>query len=113
MSYIGQKLAKNPIRVGKERLYDILRSPIVTEKSTLVSQNGAYTFSVDLNASKPEIKQAVEEVFKVKVEKVNTLRVKGKKTPRRFKGIAGKRPDKKKAVVRLVAGQNIDVAAGV
>ena len=59
------------------------------------------------------VKQAVEEVFKVKVEAVNTVVVKGKQTTRRFKGIPGKRPNTKKAIVRLVEGQNIDVAAGV
>lgn len=112
MRHIGQKLAKNPVKVGKERVFDILSAPIVTEKSTLISQNRQYTFRVPLDASKPEIKQAVEEVFKVKVQNVNTQVSKGKQTTRRFKGNPGKRSDVKKAIVTLEEGQNIDVAAG-
>lgn len=113
MRHIGQKLAKSPLKVGKARIFDILSEPVVTEKSTLISQSNQYTFKVPVDAAKPEIKQAVEEIFKVKVRKVNTILSKGKQTTRRFKGQPGKRNDVKKAIVTLEQGQNIDVAAGL
>ncbi len=91
--------------------YDIVRSPVITEKSTLGSENNQVTFRVPLTASKPEIKAAVEDLFGVKVRKVNTLRVKGK--TKRFRGIKGRRPDVKKAMVTLEEGHSIDVTTGV
>jgi len=98
-------------RMGKQRIYEVLVAPVVTEKSTLGSENNQITFKVAKDATKPEIKKAVEEVFKVKVQSVNTLNLPGK--TKRFRGVEGKRSGIKKAVVRLEAGQNIDVSAGL
>jgi len=100
-----------PTTVSSERAYELLRAPIVTEKSTRGSEFGQVTFEVPLDASKPEIKLAVERLFEVQVRAVNTIRVKGK--TKRFRGRPGKRSDYKKAVVTLAEGQSIDLAAGV
>jgi len=89
----------------------ILRAPVVTEKSTLIGEHNQVTFRVVMDATKPEILQAVEGLFSVKVEKVNTLRVKGK--TKRFRGAAGRRSDWKKAVVTLAEGHSVDVTAGI
>ena len=97
--------------VSRERMYDIVRRPVITEKATHGSEHNQVTFEVALDASKPEIKRAVENLFDVKVTSVNTLRVKGKK--KRFKGRFGRRSDYKKAIVTLGEGQHIDVTAGV
>jgi len=96
---------------SRERIYEILRAPVVTEKSTLGSEHNQVTFRVPLDASKPEIKAAVEELFKVKVKAVNTLRQQGK--VKRFKGIRGRRPTRKKAFVTLVEGHSIDITTGI
>lgn len=94
-----------------EWMYEIIRSPHVTEKATLGSQYSQVTFKVPNTATKPSIKKAVEVLFDVKVKRVNTLIQKGK--TKRFKGVAGKRSDFKKAVVTLEEGQTIDAGAGV
>ncbi len=99
------------VRVGEGRRYDLVLSPVITEKSTQGSEHNQITFRVPLNASKPEIKAAVEGLFKVKVETVNTLRQQGK--VKRFRGRRGKRPDYKKAIVRLVEGEIIDVTSKI
>jgi large subunit ribosomal protein L23 len=91
--------------------YDVILSPVVTEKSTLGSQHNQVTFRVPLTATKPAIKAAVEKLFKVEVKAVNTLRQQGK--VKRFQGRIGKRPDTKKAIVSLAEGQSIDVTTGV
>ena len=91
--------------------YDIIRSPAITEKATMCANNNQVIFNVARQASKPEIKAAVEGVFKVKVTAVNTLRSQGK--VKRFRGYVGKRNDTKKAVVTLAQGQTIDVTTGV
>ncbi len=91
--------------------YDTILGPVITEKSTMVSEYNQVIFRVPLGATKPEIKAAVEGLFSVKVEAVNTIRVKGK--TKRFKGIMGRRSDYKKAMVRLAEGQSIDVTTGV
>ena len=96
---------------SKERIYELIRSPIMTEKSTMISEYNQVSFRVPLNASKPEIKAAIEELFKVNVTAVNTLRQKGK--VKLFRGRRGKRVDIKKAIVTLAEGQSIDVATGV
>ncbi|MCG8503832.1 MAG: 50S ribosomal protein L23 [Sphingomonadales bacterium] len=93
------------------RHYDVVLSPVITEKSTLGSEHNQYTFKVAQDASKGDIKAAVEGLFDVKVKKVNTLRQKGK--TKRFRGIKGRRPDVKKAIVTLEDGQSIDITAGV
>ena len=97
--------------LGRERMYEVIRSPIITEKATLISEYNQVSFRVPLDATKPEIKAAVEGLFKVKVTAVNTLRQKGK--VKRFRGRPGKRPDTKKAVVTLAEGNSIDVTTGV
>lgn len=94
-----------------ERNYTVILRPVITEKSTQGSEHNQVTFKVPLDASKPEIKAAVENLFKVKVNKVNTLRVKGK--TKVFRGRPGKRPDWKKAVVTLADGDMIDVTTGL
>ncbi len=89
------------------RHYDTLLAPVITEKSTLLSEDGKVVFRVPLEATKKDIAEAVEELLGVKVERVNTLRVKGKM--KRFRGIQGRRVDIKKAVVTLAEGQSIDI----
>lgn len=90
---------------------DILRKPVITEKSTSLLQDNKYTFLVDPRANKTEIKNAVESIFKVKVEKVNTMRVKGKY--KRVRNISGKTPDTKKAIVKLKQGDKIEIFEGM
>lgn len=94
-----------------EWMYEIIRNPIVTEKSTMGSANGQVTFKVPLSATKPKIKTAVETLFKVDVTNVNTSIQKGK--TKRFKGIKAFRGDQKKAIVTLKEGQTIDVGTGL
>ena len=103
--------AKAKKKEVQEWMYDIIRNPLVTEKSTLGSQYGQVTFRVPKSATKPDIKVAVETLFDVKVKSVNTLIQKGKN--KRFKGIMGRRSDVKKAVVTLEEGQTIDVGVGI
>ena len=98
-------------KVSSQRLYEVIRAPLVTEKSTMASEHNQVVFKVPLNASKPEIKTAVEDLFKVKVKAVNTLRLKGKS--KRFRGKLGKRSDIKKAYVTLEEGHSIDVTTGI
>ena len=99
------------VKLTQEQMYDIIREPIVAEKSTLGSQFGQVTFKVGLLATKPEIKVAVEQLFDRKVKAVNTLRHKGK--VKRFRGRIGRRSDFKKAVVTFEDGQDVDVSQGV
>ncbi len=93
------------------RHYDTIVSPVITEKSTIVSEHNQVIFEVAINATKVEIKEAVETLFKVTVTAVNTMRVKGK--TKRFRGIAGRRKDIKKAVVTLKDGDTIDISTGL
>ena len=97
--------------VATPRHYDTILSPHITEKATLLSEQNKVVFKVALDATKDEIASAVEELFKVNVLKVNTVVTKGKAT--RFRGIAGRRSDVKKAIVTLAAGQSIDVTTGL
>jgi len=96
---------------SQERVYELIRRPMVTEKATLISEHNQVAFVVPLDANKFEIKAAIETLFKVKVTSVNTLRQKGKK--KRFRGVAGRRSDIKKALVTLAEGNSIDVTTGV
>ena len=96
---------------SRERMYDIVLSPVITEKATLGSEHGQVTFRVPLDADKHEIKAAIEALFEVKVKAVNTLRQKGKS--KRFRGHLGKRNDYKKAIVALEEGHTIDVTTGL
>ena len=93
------------------RHYDVIQSPIITEKATRLSEQNKVVFRVADDASKDEIAAAVEELFKVKVTKVNTLNVKGK--TKRFRGVMGRRSDIKKAIVTLAEGQSIDITTGL
>ena len=91
--------------------YDTIIKPVITEKATLLSEHNKVVFRVPLEATKDEVKQAVEKLFSVKVASVNTLRHKGKN--KRFRGVEGKRSDTKKAIVTLLAGYSIDVTTGL
>ncbi len=96
----------------KPEHYDLIKKPLITEKTTLAAEvSNAATFIVAMDATKPQIKEAVEAVFGVKVKAVNTVVAKGK--VKRFRGRPGERSDKKKAYVILEAGQSIDVASGL
>lgn len=97
--------------MNKERMYNVILSPVITEKSTQGSEHNQVTFRVAGDATKPEVKQAVELLFDVKVKAVNTLNQKGK--VKRFRGRLGKRNDMKKAIVTLEEGQMIDVTTGI
>jgi large subunit ribosomal protein L23 len=92
-------------------MFDILRSPVITEKATNVSEHNQVIFRVPLTATKREVRAAVEGLFNVKVTAVNTIRVRGKL--KRVRGRVGRRSDHKKAVVTLVQGQRIDVTTGI
>ncbi len=91
--------------------YDVIRRPVITEKSTAASEHNKVIFMVAPQATKAQIKAAVETLFKVKVTRVNTLNRKGKN--RRFRGIAGRTNDTKRAIVTLAEGQMIDVTTGL
>ena len=93
------------------RHYDTILSPVITEKATYLSEQNKVVFQVAKDATKDEIADAVEQLFKVKVTKVNTLNVKGK--TKIWRGRRGRRPDIKKAIVTLAEGQSIDVATGL
>ncbi len=96
---------------AKPEHYDVIRKPIITEKSTMASENGAVVFEVAMSANKPQIREAVEALFGVKVKAVNTTITKGK--VKRFRGQLGKRKDVKKAYVTLEEGNTIDVTTGL
>ena len=93
------------------RHYDVILAPVITEKATLASERSQVMFKVALNATKPQIKEAVEKLFDVKVKSVNTLLRKGK--TRNFRGIKGQMSDVKKAIVTLEEGHRIDVTTGL
>ncbi len=95
----------------KPEHYDIIRKPLITEKSTMASEHGAVVFEVAIDANKPAIKEAVEGLFGVKVKAVNTSITKGKQ--KRFRGQLGRRKDVKKAYVTLEDGNTIDVSTGL
>ena len=97
--------------MNRERMYDIILSPVITDKATMAGEHNQVTFRVANDATKPEIKQAVEKLFDVKVKAVNTLRQIGK--VKRFRGKLGKRSDYKKAIVSLADGHSIDVTTGL
>ncbi len=93
------------------KAYDVIRAPMVTEKSTAGSEHNQVTFKVALTATKPEIKQAIERLFNVKVKAVNTVTLHGK--TKNFRGRRGTRSDVKKAIISLAEGSSIDVTSGV
>jgi large subunit ribosomal protein L23 len=93
------------------RHYDVILAPMITEKATVLSEQNKVVFKVAQDATKEEIADAIEELFKVTVTKVNTLNVKGK--TKRWRGRPGRRSDVKKAIVTLAEGQSIDVTTGL
>ncbi len=98
-------------RMTRAAMYDVIRGPVVTEKSTALSEKHQMVFRVALSATKPEIKAAIEGLFGVTVRGVNTLVTKGK--TKRFRGRPGQRSDSKKAYVELAEGQTIDLTTGL
>ena len=92
-------------------LYDVILSPVITEKATVLSEHSQVVFKVRRSATKPQIQEAVERLFNVKVKSVNTLNRKGKN--KKFRGIAGWQSDIKKAIVTLADGHSIDVTTGL
>ena len=104
-------MAKKQAAAVENRHYDIVLAPHITEKSTMLSETNSVVFKVAPNASKPEIKAAVEALFNVKVTGVNTIVTKGK--TKRWKGKPYQRSDFKKAIVTLAEGESIDITEGV
>lgn len=104
-------MIKKNTKVAAAESYDVIRRPVITEKAMKSSEHNQVVFLVDLNATKPQIKQAVERVFGVKVTAVNTLRQEGK--TKTFRGVKGVRSETKKAIVTLAEGQSIDVTGGI
>jgi large subunit ribosomal protein L23 len=107
----GTGTGKRAPKLSRESMYQIIRGPVITEKSTQVSAHNQVVFRVAIDATKPEIKAAVEGLFGVKVEGVTTLIAKGK--TKRHKGRPGQRSDVKKAYVRLGKDQSIDFTSGL
>lgn len=97
--------------INDVRLYDVIVRPVITEKSTMAAEQNKVVFKISPDATKEQVKNAVEALFGVKVTKVNTISVKGK--TKRFRGRMGQRSDFRKAVVTLAEGQSIDIAAGL
>lgn len=110
MSEAAQGARRKP-QLSREAMYEIIRGPVITEKATMLTEKHQVIFRVALDASKPEIKAAVEGLFGVKVVSVNTLIQKGK--TKRFRGRPGQRSDIKKAFVKLAEGQSIDLSTGL
>ena len=96
---------------SETEFYDIIRRPIITEKASMASEHGIVAFEVAIKSTKKQIKDAIENLFNVKVQAINTLIVKGK--VKRFRGKLGKRRDFKKAYVTLADGNTIDVSTGL
>lgn len=107
---IKKTTKKAPVAVSAE-MFEMIRKPVITEKAMKGAELGQVTFVVPLNATKSDVKTAVEAVFGVKVLAVNTIRQAGK--TKMFRGTKGVRSDFKKAIVTLEKGQSIDVTAGV
>ena len=102
---------KNQMNISQNKAYQVILKPLVTEKSTQLSEYNKMVFSVPINATKLEVKSSIEKIFSVKVKTVNTILLKGK--VKRFKGILGKRSNTKKAIVTLAPGNTIDLSSGV
>ena len=104
-------IPRAPAQLTRQEMYDLIRSPLITEKATAASEHNQVIFKVPLTATKREVKAAVEGLFSVKVDAVNTLRVQGKM--KRVRGRPGQRSDFKKAIVTLAEGSRIDVTTGI
>ena len=104
-----KKLINN--NLSKEKAFNVILKPVVTEKSTILSENNQIVFLVNINSNKIDIKKSIELIYGLKVKSVNIIRVKGK--TKVFKGKIGKRSDFKKAIVSLPKGQSIDLSLGV
>jgi large subunit ribosomal protein L23 len=104
-------MAKKQQTAPDARQYDIVLAPHITEKSTMLSEHNSVVFKVAPDATKPEIKAAIEALFNVKVTNVNTIITKGKS--KRWQGKPYRRSDMKKAIVTLAEGQSIDVTSGI
>jgi large subunit ribosomal protein L23 len=102
---------KRAATMSRERMFEVVRSPVITEKATMMTERNQVAFRVAMDATKPEIKAAVEGLFGVSVVAVNTLVQKGK--TKRFRGRPGVRSDVKKAYVQLADGQSIDMSTGL
>ena len=102
---------KIEMMISQNKAYQIILNPLVTEKSTQLSEYNKLVFSVPINTTKLEVKSSIEKIFSVKVKAVNTVLNKGK--VKRFKGILGRRPNTKKAIVTLAPGNTIDLSTGV
>ena len=107
---MSETVKKKPV-LSREQMYNTLRAPVITEKATLLGEHGQVVFRVAMDATKPEIKAAVEALFGVTVTGVNTMVAKGK--TKRWKGAPYRRSDAKKAVVTLAEGQSIDITTGI
>ena len=107
----NRKVIKSKNHISDERAYDIIKAPVVTEKATMISQFNQYVFETAQDANKIEIKEAIEKIFKVKVDAVNTQNRKGKE--KRFRGRLGQRSDRKFATITLAEGHTIDTGAGL
>ena len=92
-------------------LYSTVIAPIITEKATKISEKNQYVFKVKIDSNKKEIKKAIEKLFKVKIKKIKTIKIKGKS--KIFKGTKGRRSDYKKAIICLNKGENLDYSGGV
>ena len=95
----------------RKNIYNIIKNPVVTEKTTKIAENNQFVFKVDVSSSKESIKMAIEKIFKVKVKNINTIKIKGK--TKVFKGTKGKRADYKKAIVSLKEGETLDYSGGI
>jgi large subunit ribosomal protein L23 len=107
-SLAARKVAAN---MSKEAMYQVIRAPVITEKATMLTEKSQVVFRVAIDATKPQIKAAIEGLFAVEVRAVNTLVAKGKS--KRFRGRPGRRSDEKKAYVQLAEGQSIDLTTGL
>ena len=106
-----QVARKRAATMSREAMFNVVRSPVITEKATMLTEKNQVAFRVAIEATKPEIKAAIEGLFGVKVLGVNTLVQKGK--VKRFRGRPGTRSDVKKAYVQLAEGQSIDMSTGL
>ena len=104
-------IPRTATHLTRQERYDIVHSPIITEKATAASEHNQVIFRVALDATKRKVKAAVEGLFDVKVDAINTIRVEGK--TKRFRGRPGRRSDYKKAIVTLAEGSRIDVTTGI